>query len=111
MLLLILQSSLTCMAVCAGAVMSVQMLKAVCGPGMYTGYLGGLCCGHEVGRLGWSHCDSAQEHPKSMVAIVPSHYLQPGFILWCASSPTSLCSPVFAFTYSNVTVKLLRIAI
>lgn len=99
------------MAVRAIAVLSVQMLKAACGPGVYIGYLGGLCCGHEVGRLEWSHCDSAQEHPKSVVAIVHRHYLQPGFISWCASSPTSLCSPVFTFTYSTVIVKLLRIAI
>lgn len=51
-LLLVLQSSLICLSLCANAVTSAQMLKAVGKQGTYTGYLAGLCCGHEVVRLG-----------------------------------------------------------
>jgi len=52
MLLLILHSSLICLALPADAITPVQMLKAVSKEGMHTGYLAGLCSGHEVVRSG-----------------------------------------------------------
>lgn len=48
MLLLVLQGSLLCLASRAGAVTSVQKPEAGSRQGRSTGYLGGLCGGHEV---------------------------------------------------------------
>ena len=97
MLLLVLQSSLISLVLRAGAVTSVQKLKAVSRQGMYAEYLGDLCCGHEVVRLGCSHCDSPQEHTKSTGAIVPSCNLQPESVLLCTSLSTSFCLSAFTF--------------
>lgn len=71
-LLLTLQSSLVCLDVHTGAVMSGQMRKTVRSLVMYR--VSGLpCCRHEVASWEWSHCSSVQEHPESMVDIMPRY--------------------------------------
>lgn len=87
--------SVICLALCADAVTSVQMLKAVSKQGMCTECLAGLCCGHEAVGSGWPHWDSPQEHNKSAGAITLSCNLQPESTRLCASLSTSLCSPAF----------------